>query len=70
MSTDKFEWSTAQKSGTLSVSTISGDLTIAGNVTSEGEIHLDGHVQGDIRCVALVLGESSNVEGNVRPMKS
>src|SRR6516225_7109351 len=65
MSTDKFKWSTARKSDTLSVSTISGDLTITGNVTSEGEIHLDGHVQGDIHCVALVLGESSNVEGNV-----
>ena len=54
-----------QNSGALSVSTIGGDLTITGNVTSKGEIQLDGHVQGDIHCVALVLGESANVEGNV-----
>src|SRR6516162_498618 len=55
----------AKDSGTLSVSTIDGDLTITGNVTSKGEIQLDGHVQGDIHCVALVLGEDANVEGNV-----
>jgi cytoskeletal protein CcmA (bactofilin family) len=40
-------------------------LTITGSVTSNGEIHLDGHVQGDVHCVALVLGENSSVEGNV-----
>ena len=45
--------------------TIGGDLTITGNVTSKGEIQLDGHVQGDIHCMALILGESANVEGNV-----
>jgi cytoskeletal protein CcmA (bactofilin family) len=55
----------APDSNTLSVSTIGGDLTITGNVTSKGEINLDGHVQGDIHCVALVLGENSSVEGNV-----
>src|SRR6516164_2517401 len=57
--------SQAKDSGTLSVSTIGGDLTITGNVTSKGEIQLDGHVQGDVHCVALILGEDANVEGNV-----
>ena len=57
--------SRVKDSGSLSVSTIGGDLTITGNVTSEDEIQLDGHVQGDIHCVALLLGESANVEGNV-----
>ena len=66
VSTDKLEPSAvAPDSNTLSVSTIGGDLTITGNVTSKGEINLDGHVQGDIHCVALVLGENSSVEGNV-----
>jgi cytoskeletal protein CcmA (bactofilin family) len=55
----------AQGWGTLSTSTIGEDLTIIGNVTSKSEIHLDGHVQGDVRCVALVLGESSQLKGNV-----
>jgi cytoskeletal protein CcmA (bactofilin family) len=64
MSPDKFGQSTGGQSS-LSVSTIGGDLTITGNVTSKGEIQLDGHVHGDVHCVALVLGENSNVEGNV-----
>ena len=61
MSPDKF---VGQSTGRQN-STIGEDLTITGNVTSKGEIQLDGHVQGDIHCVALVLGESANVEGNV-----
>lgn len=66
MPTDKLEQSArVQDSDTLGASTIGGDLTITGNVTSKGEIHLDGHVQGDVRCVALVLGENSSVAGNV-----
>ena len=50
---------------TLSISTISEDLTITGNVTSKGELHLNGQVQGDVRCVAFVLGEKAQLEGNV-----
>ena len=55
----------APESGTLSISTIGEELTITGNVTSKGELHLHGQVQGDIRCVALVLGENARFEGNV-----
>ena len=54
-----------QSSSTLSISTIAEDLTITGNVTSKGELHLHGQVQGDIRCVSLVLGEKAQLEGNV-----
>ena len=46
-------------------STIGEDLQITGNVSSKGEIHLDGEVIGDVSCVALVLGESGKLEGNV-----
>ncbi len=46
-------------------STIGEDLRITGNVSSKGEIHLDGEVHGDVACVALVLGESATLEGNV-----
>ena len=55
----------AQGSGSLSVSTIGEGLTITGNVTSKGELHLNGQVQGDVHCVALVLGENAQLEGSV-----
>src|SRR6476661_8316810 len=52
-------------SGSVSISTIGEDLTINGSVTSQGELHLNGQVQGDVHCVALVLGENAQLEGNV-----
>ena len=55
----------APESSTLSISTIAEDLTITGNVTSKGELHLHGQVQGDIRCISLVLEEKAQLEGNV-----
>jgi cytoskeletal protein CcmA (bactofilin family) len=55
----------AQDSSPLSISTIGEDLTITGNVTSQGELHLDGRIQGDVHCVALVLGENAQLEGSV-----
>ena len=47
------------------LSTIGEDLTITGTVTSKGELHLDGQIQGDVHCVALVLGEKAQLQGNV-----
>ena len=55
----------AQDSRPLSISRISKDLIITGDVTSKGELHVDGQIQGDVRCVALVLGENAQLEGNV-----
>ena len=55
----------AQDSSPSSISTIGEDLTITGNVTSKGELHVNGRVQGDVHCVALVLGENAQVEGSV-----
>ena len=52
----------AQDSSLLSISTIGEDLTITGDVTSKGE---NGRVQGDVHCIALVLGESAKLEGSV-----
>lgn len=54
-----------QASRNVGDSTIGEDLRITGNVSSKGEIHLDGEVHGDVSCVALVLGDSATLEGNV-----
>jgi cytoskeletal protein CcmA (bactofilin family) len=55
----------AQDSSPVSISTIGEDLVIAGNVSSKGELHLNGQVLGDVHCLALVLGENAQLEGNV-----
>jgi cytoskeletal protein CcmA (bactofilin family) len=54
-----------QNSNPLSISTIGEDLTITGDVTSKGELHLNGQIQGDVHCVALVLGENAQLKGGV-----
>ncbi|MGB6970183.1 MAG: polymer-forming cytoskeletal protein [Methyloceanibacter sp.] len=53
-------------SSKIEASTIGEDLVITGNVDSKSEIHLEGNVRGDVSCVALVLGENSKLEGNVK----
>ena len=55
----------AHDSSPRSISTIGEDLTITGNVTSNGELHLNGQIQGDVHCVALVLGENAQLKGGV-----
>nr|WP_242390524.1 polymer-forming cytoskeletal protein [Pararhodospirillum photometricum] len=47
-------------------SIISADLTITGDLASAGEIQIDGRVEGDIRCVTLIIGISGSVTGEIR----
>jgi cytoskeletal protein CcmA (bactofilin family) len=49
--------------GTFSV--IGADVAVTGNVAADGDLHIDGRVNGDVRCATLVLGEGGRIEGNV-----
>ena len=51
--------------GKIVPSIIGEDLTITGNVTSKGEVQVDGEIQGDIHCSSLLIGEKSQVTGEV-----
>jgi cytoskeletal protein CcmA (bactofilin family) len=51
--------------GKMVPSIIGEDLTIAGNVTSKGEVQVDGEIQGDIHCSSLLLGDKSQIRGEV-----
>ena len=55
--------SAAAASGTFSV--IGADVVITGNVSATADLHLDGSVEGDIACAALVQGGSGRIKGNV-----
>lgn len=46
-------------------SIISADLTITGDLVSSGEIQVDGSIEGDIRCRALVIGVNGAVTGEI-----
>jgi cytoskeletal protein CcmA (bactofilin family) len=42
------------------------DVTIKGDISASADLHVDGRVEGDITCAALVQGQSSEVVGGIR----
>ncbi|WP_240330867.1 polymer-forming cytoskeletal protein [Sphingorhabdus sp. Alg239-R122] len=46
-------------------SVIGSDVIITGNVAAEVDLHIDGRVEGDVKCQSLVQGESSEVHGSI-----
>lgn len=46
-------------------SILSEDMSLQGDIYSEGEVHIDCKLKGDVKCRALVLGNSSVVEGAI-----
>lgn len=47
-------------------SVLGADTAIKGDITASADLHIDGRIEGDITCAALVQGETSEVTGNVR----
>jgi cytoskeletal protein CcmA (bactofilin family) len=46
-------------------SIISADLTVKGTLVSAGDLQIEGHIEGDIRAGALVIGEKASIEGDL-----
>lgn len=46
-------------------SVLGPDIAINGDLTATVDLHLDGKINGDIKCAALVQGEASEVTGIV-----
>lgn len=46
-------------------SVLGPDIAISGNLTARMDLHVDGRVDGDISCTALIQGEASEVNGIV-----
>ena len=49
--------------GTFSI--LGADIAIRGDVTATSDLHIDGTVEGDIACAALVQGEASTIRGAI-----
>jgi cytoskeletal protein CcmA (bactofilin family) len=52
-------------SGSATFSVIGADVAIKGDISASADLHVDGKVEGDIVCAALVQGESSRIEGSI-----
>lgn len=46
-------------------SIISAALRLKGNVECEGVVHVDGAIDGDVRCDSLTVGETGSVDGHI-----
>jgi cytoskeletal protein CcmA (bactofilin family) len=46
-------------------SVIGADVTITGDVSASADLHVDGTIDGDIKCASIVQGESSAISGAI-----
>jgi len=46
-------------------SVIGSDVVIKGDISASADLHVDGSVEGDIKCASLVQGETSSVSGAI-----
>lgn len=46
-------------------SIIGGDVIISGNVEASVDLHVDGRIEGDLSCAALVQGADSQIRGHI-----
>ncbi|KTR82758.1 polymer-forming cytoskeletal protein [uncultured Novosphingobium sp.] len=46
-------------------SILGGDTAISGNISATADLHVEGRVEGDITCTALIQGEGSEVIGAI-----
>lgn len=46
-------------------SVIGADIVVTGNIEASVDLHIEGRVNGDVRCATLILGEHSHIDGSV-----
>jgi cytoskeletal protein CcmA (bactofilin family) len=54
-----------RKNGAATFSVFGADTEIRGDLSACADLHIDGRVEGDIGCAALVQGETSEIVGAV-----
>jgi cytoskeletal protein CcmA (bactofilin family) len=54
-----------REAGTAEVSVIGAGISVVGNIEASVDLQIQGKVNGDVRCATLLLGEGSEIRGNV-----
>jgi len=44
---------------------LGGDVNITGDIKAAADLHIDGQVDGDIGCAALIQGSDSHIKGQI-----
>ncbi len=54
------------RNGTPGLSFIAPETQISGDLATDAQLHVDGRIDGNVRCSQLVLGEAGIVAGNIQ----
>ncbi len=65
MFSGKTKQDAADRAGHGTFSILGADIVIRGAINAQCDLHIDGTVEGDIACAALVQGETSTIRGAV-----
>jgi cytoskeletal protein CcmA (bactofilin family) len=52
--------------GGSTFSVFGADTRIKGDISASADLHIDGRVEGDVACTALVQGEASEIVGAIK----
>src|SRR3546814_16305393 len=44
---------------------LGSDVVVTGNIAASVDLHIDGKIEGDLKCANLVQGEGSEIKGEV-----
>ena len=55
----------AGKAGPPGLSFFGREIAISGDVTTSAQVHLDGRIDGNVRCAQLCQGESGTIAGDI-----
>src|SRR3546814_17565500 len=47
------------------LSFIGSEVVVNGDIVTEARLHVDGRIEGNVRCGMLSQGESGNIAGNI-----
>ena len=53
------------KSGTPSLSFIGPEVIISGDLATDAQLHVDGRIDGNVRCAQLIQGADGIISGNI-----
>ena len=56
---------TAARSGTPSLSFIGPEVIISGDLATDAQLHVDGRIDGNVRCAQLCQGADGIISGNI-----
>lgn len=63
-SADNFS-SAAPADSSVTFSVFGPDVTVRGDIDASVDLHIDGTVEGDIRCAVLIQGANSTIKGGI-----